>query len=99
MHLTGILDRNHVVGGLRPSLVRLGFNSSYNFDMRKILQRGSVSRFPARSIVLFWRGVGRRGSLTRVAREVFLLQVEVLISAWLQLGAEQHYESDCWTRI
>ena len=95
MHLKCILDRNHVVGGLLPSLIRLGINSSYNFELRKILQRGSVSRFPARSIVLFWRGVGRRGSLARFAREVFLLQVEVLIAAWLQLGAEQHYESDC----
>ena len=95
MHLKCILDRNHVVGGLLPNLIRLGINSSYNFELRKILQRGSVSRFPARSIVLFWRWVGRRGSLARFAREVFLLQVEVLIFAWLQLGAEQHYESDC----
>ena len=95
MHLKCILDRNHVVGGLLPSLIRLGINSSYNSELRKILQRGSVGRFPARSIVLFWRGVGRRGSLARFVREVFILQVEVLIFAWLQPGAEQHYESDC----
>ena len=95
MHLKCILDRKHAVGGLLPNLIRLGINSSYNFELHKMPQRGSVSRFPARSIVLFWRGVGRRRSLARFAREVFLLQVEVLIFAWLQLGAEQHYESDC----
>ena len=40
-------------------------------------------------------GVDSRGSLARFAHEVFSLQLEVLIFAWLQLGAEQHYESDC----
>ena len=82
MHLKCILDQNHVVGGLLPSLIRLGIISSYNFELRKILQRGSVSRFPARSIVLFWRGVDRRGSFARFARAVFLLQVEVFVFAW-----------------
>ena len=44
MHLKCILDQNHVVGGILPSLIRLGIISSYNFELRKILQRGSVSR-------------------------------------------------------
>ena len=53
----------HVVGGLVPSLIRLGINSSDNFEMCKIAQRGHVPRFPARGGG--WgreeRGKGRRG--------------------------------------
>ena len=55
----------HVVGGLVPSLIRLGSNSSDNFEMCKIAQRGHVPRSPARGGG--WegggeeRGKGRRG--------------------------------------
>ena len=48
----------HVVGGLVPSLIRLGINSSDNFEMCKIAQRGHVPRFPARGGG--WGGRGER---------------------------------------